>query len=169
MERFTAPTEETSEESAGLPRPPSICGCGKDVAVTLANIRHIRRHNSDRRPLSEVATWKTTQTGKVIWSSITIKPDYEFYGWHAVCSECFYGRPNQSVQVYTDNQARIAWTWFLAVMTKDTELPMFQKRLKDVTEEQEQRWLEIVNREAHRTGNPDAIPAEYRIQEIWHR
>ena len=36
-----------------------------------------------------------------------------------------------------------------------------------VDEEEQERWLIIVNKEAKRTSTPQAIPDEYKLKEIW--
>ena len=36
-----------------------------------------------------------------------------------------------------------------------------------VDDEEQERWLIIVNEEAKRTDTPSAIPDEYKLKEIW--
>jgi hypothetical protein len=59
-----------------------------------------------------------------------------------------------------------AWMWFIGRTTKDSKTPLFQNDIGIDLDAQEQ-YLQIVNFEAHKFGMPDAIPAEYKIKEIW--
>ena len=56
-----------------------------------------------------------------------------------------------------------AWRYFLGKWWKHQ---IFLAR-DPVDAEEEERWLIIVNKEAKRTGTPEAIPDEYKLQEIW--
>jgi len=59
-----------------------------------------------------------------------------------------------------------AWLWFLAVTTTGSRnfSGTFAKR--DVPDEVAERYLEIVNTEAHKNNQPEAIPEEFRTA-IW--
>lgn len=61
-----------------------------------------------------------------------------------------------------------AWMWFLATITKDSKTisGIFDSSL-NIDIDQQEKYLHIVNHEAHRLSRPDAIPEEYKLQEVW--
>lgn len=60
-----------------------------------------------------------------------------------------------------------AWVWFIAMYTEGSKNcdGMFRKR--DVDAGTEERYLHIVNHEAHKAGLPGAIPDEFKLREVW--
>jgi hypothetical protein len=59
-----------------------------------------------------------------------------------------------------------AWQWYIAFSTKDTQFAMFQNAL-DATDQEADDYIEIVNREAARLNQPDAILPEHKISLYW--
>jgi hypothetical protein len=59
-----------------------------------------------------------------------------------------------------------AWMWFIGRTTQDSNVSLFQDNIGIDVDTQE-KYLEIVNFEAHKYGNPAAIPKEFRLEEIW--
>lgn len=63
---------------------------------------------------------------------------------------------------------RAAWRWYVAITTKGTTLECFQGAL-DVTAEQEDEFLLIVNQEAKRLNQPNAIDDRHKLVSVWGR
>jgi hypothetical protein len=61
-----------------------------------------------------------------------------------------------------------AWMWFLGRITKDSKNfdGLFSSH-QDIDLETQERYLHIVNHEARNANEPDAIPDEYKLQEVW--
>jgi hypothetical protein len=60
-----------------------------------------------------------------------------------------------------------AWMWYIGQNAKGTSMDgLFDSSLKVDLETQE-KYLHIVNHEAHRVNNPDAIAPEHRLREVW--
>lgn len=56
-----------------------------------------------------------------------------------------------------------AWVWFIHGHSKME----FGTLEKDLTPEQEEKYLHTVNHEARRMNMPDAIPDEFKLKEVW--
>lgn len=61
-----------------------------------------------------------------------------------------------------------AWMWFLNRITEDSKnlSGLFDSNGSYTLDEQE-KFLHIVNHEAHKYSTPDAIPGEYKLKEVW--
>ena len=61
-----------------------------------------------------------------------------------------------------------AWTWFIAHIAQGSKnmTGLFDDSL-DATVDQQERWLHLVNHEAREANQPDAIPEQYRLAEVW--
>lgn len=55
-----------------------------------------------------------------------------------------------------------AWMW---AVKRFSGMDLFGA--EDVSPEQEDRYLEIVNKEAYIAQNPDAIPAQFKLASVW--
>ena len=62
-------------------------------------------------------------------------------------------------------EIRQAWMHWLPKFW-DMDLP-FKADQPEVTPDQEEAWLILVNQEAKRTNTPEAIPDTHKLQEIW--
>lgn len=60
-----------------------------------------------------------------------------------------------------------AWMWFNRVICAGSNLEGVFGKGERPDPDIEERYLFIVNEQAHIYDTPDAIPDEYRIQEIW--
>lgn len=56
-----------------------------------------------------------------------------------------------------------AWTWFIGQHCGD--MGLFERQ--DIPVELQEKYLHIVNHEARKYDNPDAIPDEYKLAEVW--
>ena len=61
-----------------------------------------------------------------------------------------------------------AWMWFIGQTARDSEnfSSIFDSG-SPVTLEQQERYLHVVNHEAHKANMPEAIQPEFRLQEVW--
>lgn len=60
-----------------------------------------------------------------------------------------------------------AWRWFIARTTQDTSMSGLFQSSEVMSMEQQEKYLHIVNHEAQRLNQPDAIPSEYKLAEVW--
>lgn len=90
---------------------------------------------------------------------------YSYDGWRTWCADCHSGEPrNSGPSRFTPEQCRKAWMW---MFSKIEDFPINLGRVEPLTHEQEEWCMRIVNEEARRTGNPDAIPDEFKLVEVW--
>ena len=157
---FDRPEESVSTD---IPRPDDVCACGQPVGIRLVSV-----HRGDGKLIlksfSEVGYSKSSE-GHVNWSSLKLHAPWIFDHWVNECWDCYHRATKPEPSRYTENQARMAWTWFLGKITAGTGYAIFQHR--QATPEQEERFLLIVNQEAKRLNQPDAIPEEFRLREVW--
>jgi hypothetical protein len=60
-----------------------------------------------------------------------------------------------------------AWMWFIGRIAKGSNLDgLFSDKLNIDVDTQE-KWLHLVNHEARANNEPDAIPDEYKLAEVW--
>ena len=60
-----------------------------------------------------------------------------------------------------------AWMWFIGRTTQDSKkIQLFQKRT-DIDTKTQEKYLHIVNEQAHIYGTPEAIPDEFKLAEVW--
>lgn len=59
-----------------------------------------------------------------------------------------------------------AWMWFIGETSKGSSMSGIFDR-KDIPVETQERYLHIVNHEARSANEPDAIPDEYKLAEVW--
>lgn len=61
-----------------------------------------------------------------------------------------------------------AWMWFLGRITEESEnfAGIFESG-GDISITEQERYLHVVNHEAHKYSTPEAIPEEYRLPEVW--
>lgn len=61
-----------------------------------------------------------------------------------------------------------AWMWFIRHIAKGSKnLDSIFSDQGPATLEQQEKYLHVVNHEARKYNQPDAIPAEYRLAEVW--
>lgn len=60
-----------------------------------------------------------------------------------------------------------AWSWFTKVICCDAKNPMMRRTPPAIDAETQEKYLHIVNHEAHKYGMPDAIPEKHRLKEVW--
>lgn len=60
-----------------------------------------------------------------------------------------------------------AWRYWTPIF-HGQDLPFASNTLEaEVSEEQAEQWLMLVNREAHRSKMPEAVPDQFRLKEVW--
>jgi hypothetical protein len=60
-----------------------------------------------------------------------------------------------------------AWMWFIGRMCKGSKLDgLFCEKL-DIDIETQEKYLHMVNHEAKAAGEPESIPDEYKLAEVW--
>ena len=61
-----------------------------------------------------------------------------------------------------------AWLWFIGRTTKDSANfnGLFESG-SPVSLEQQERYLHVVNHQAKAAGQPEAIPEEFKLREVW--
>lgn len=60
-----------------------------------------------------------------------------------------------------------AWMWFIGRYSQDSILGGLFDEKSPVDIETQERYLHLVNHEAKAANNPEAIPDEYRLAEVW--
>lgn len=68
--------------------------------------------------------------------------------------------------VEAPREIQLAWKWLIAKTTADTGMAMYQQ-YGNVSDELAERYLHIVNHEAERTGQIDAVPDELKLRAVW--
>lgn len=64
-----------------------------------------------------------------------------------------------------------AWAWFIGLVASDgcnEQLAGAMPR-REISLEQQERYLHIVNHEAWQQGSPESIPDKYKLEEVWGR
>ena len=59
-----------------------------------------------------------------------------------------------------------AWMWFIGRIGGDMGASLFGSK-PDLDLATEERYLHLVNHEAHKYGTPEAIPDEFKLVEVW--
>jgi len=73
---------------------------------------------------------------------------------------------NPAPPVKCPDEIRLAWCWYIGMSTKDTNVELYQGHL-GAAPDLADRYLHIVNHEAHRLNQPEAIGAQYKLKEVW--
>ena len=61
-----------------------------------------------------------------------------------------------------------AWWWFIGIITVDADNPAMKLGSSEpISIELEEKYLHIVNHEALKANNPDAIPDAFKLAEVW--
>ena len=60
-----------------------------------------------------------------------------------------------------------AWMWFINQSAKGTTLDGLFDEHGAIDIPTQEKYLHVVNHEAHKYGAPEAIPEEYKLQEVW--
>ena len=60
-----------------------------------------------------------------------------------------------------------AWMWFIGRTTVGSSMAGLFDSRSDIDIEQQEKYLHVVNHEAHKYDMPEAIPDEYKLQEVW--
>lgn len=70
--------------------------------------------------------------------------------------------PPKPLETHCPPEISAAWAWFIKLHSG------YDFGAKpNVGPELQERYLHLVNHEAHRLNNPDAIPDEYKLKEVW--
>ena len=75
----------------------------------------------------------------------------------------------EPVELTTDcpPDVEAAWRYWTPIFHGQA-LPFASNELEaEVSEEQAEQWLMLVNREASRTKMPEAVPEQFRLKEVW--
>lgn len=61
-----------------------------------------------------------------------------------------------------------AWMWFIGRMAKGSQnMDGLFDGFGDIDLVTQEKYLHVVNHEAHKHGQPEAIPKEYKLAEVW--
>jgi len=60
-----------------------------------------------------------------------------------------------------------AWVWFIGRTTQDSKKMQLFQKTPDIDTKMQEKYLHIVNHEAHKYGMPESIPEEFRLREVW--
>jgi len=60
-----------------------------------------------------------------------------------------------------------AWMWFIDRCAEGSSMAGLFDSRSDIDIEQQEKYLHVVNHEAHKYDMPEAIPDEYKLQEVW--
>ena len=60
-----------------------------------------------------------------------------------------------------------AWSWFIGVCARGSKNLEGACTVPDITPEQQDKYLHLVNHEAMRLKMPDAIPDQFKLAEVW--
>ena len=82
------------------------------------------------------------------------------------CSGCYVGERPNGRRRFTNDEVRAAWRWLFGEQLRDAANETLAKTFKPVpvTDEQRDRYIEIVNYEADRTNQIDSVPEKYRVE-----
>lgn len=155
--------EEAPGDDLGKMVPPAYCKCGNRTTIALANVIKTKSGDTLTGPISNYSFY-----GK--GGRLELKGGLEFSHWSTFCTPCWVGveAPDHESE-YTPEQARYAWRWFAGVLSKAAEgnpLGGLYTAV-ELTQEQQETALLIVNKEAKRTHCPESVPEEYRLLEVW--
>jgi len=142
--------------------PPSACNCGERTVVGLMTVVNTNTGRLMTGAASDFCT-HDEKTGRIE----DLKRHLQFRHWTSYCADCYVGNKTPGPRKYTDEQCRVAWKWFIGEMCSGSKSMGSLFKPIRLTDEQRDRAIEIVNYEAHRTGEPDAIPDEYKLAEFW--
>jgi len=93
---------------------------------------------------------------------------YSLLSFDGFCIHCWDGRGEEGRRTYSDDMTRKAWQWFIGYMAKDSDaMSGIFKHGDNLTLDQQEEFIEVVNREAKRCNIPSAIPDEYKLTEVW--
>ena len=148
-----------------IPKPSDNCKCGQPCVVRHVVV--VNQNTGERREgaASEYLFWKHTHKGQTDWDTLEEKGNWVYQDWINYCTGCWTTAKKDGLRKYTDDQVRVAWRWLIGELSKDSEsMPFKQIKLNN---DQRDTAIEIVNYEAHRTNQPEAIPAEYKLAEVW--
>lgn len=141
---------------------PSHCRCGSRAVIALATVLNRNTGRLSTGAASEFCGRDNNNNPNGL-----LQDWYELREFRGYCADCYEGFKQPGPRKYTDKQVRYAWQWLLGeVSSRSPTLGPQFKRIS-LTDEQRDRAIEIVNYEAHRTHQPDSIPQEFRIAEVW--
>ena len=149
----------SKEPSFGLP--PGSCGCGKPAQVSMLTAVNQNTGDAVTGAASEMCYY-----GK--GGVMEMKSQYSFQHWESYCRNCWVGTKASGNRTYTDLEVRTAWLWFMGRIcagSKNFE-GIFQEKGPIPIENQE-GYIVIVNNEAKRCNEPDSIPNEYKLSQVW--
>ena len=140
----------------------ATCKCGKDSAITLFTVVNTRNGEIKTGGASEFSEYG--KDGNCTWK---VRSGYRLQSSQGYCADCFAGDGPCPPSSYSPEATRKAFRWLLGETLRDSESPMaglFPPL--EVTSDQRDKCIEIVNHEAKRVNEPDAIPDEYKLPEV---
>jgi len=156
--KISVEQKTTNEPSFGFP--PDSCLCGEPAKVSILTVM-----NENTGELITGAASELCFYGK--GGVMELKTKYAYEKWNSYCPSCWSGIKPPGERTYSDSEVRTAWLWFMGKISSGSENIGGIFKEKHATLEQEDYYLLLVNREAKRTGTPDAIPEEYKLKEVW--
>lgn len=141
--------------------PPEDCRCGCKAVVSLITV--VNTNNGQLKTGAASEFCGRDNNNNPNWQ---LMDWYTFRHWSSYCQACWAGEKPQGQRKYTDDQVRVAFKWLLGEMNTKGGMDMGFSKV-NLSNEQRDRAIEIVNYEAHRNGQPFAVPDEYKLAEVW--
>jgi len=139
------------------------CKCGRPSIIALATVANINTGKISVGAASEFCGRDKEKRPNRI-----LQDRYALQSFDGYCAGCWEGRGVEGKRTYTDEIVREAWMWFIGYIAKDSEtMSGIFNQGGDIPIEDQERYVEVVNREAKRCNNHNAIPDEYKLAEVW--
>jgi len=151
--------KESKKDFNGIPP----CNCGRQSVIAIAGVINVNTGEYKSGAASQFCG-RTKENN----SNYILQPRYSKQSFDGYCAECWSNLPKTGRRTYSDDLVRTAWMWFIGYMAKDSEsMAGIFSSDKEYTVDQKEEFLMVVNHEAKRCNQPDAIPDEYKIAEVW--
>jgi len=139
------------------------CRCGKKTAIAIATVANI--HNGQ---ISVGAASEFCGRDKERRPNKILLPHYALQDYKGYCTDCWHQSKAANTRTYDSDLVRKAWMWFIGRISQGSENfgGLFSSEGNIPLEAQEE-YLMIVNKEARRCNNPESVPDEYKITEVW--
>jgi hypothetical protein len=155
--------EETKSEARKDFNGTPICSCGRQTIVALATV--VNKHTG---AMKTGAASEFSNRDKEKRPNGVLQDHYSLIEFRGYCARCWDKYKEPGLRTYDDDLVRNSWQWFLGQTTRDsTAMGSLFSSGSVVTIEKQEEYLEVVNREAKRCNNPEAIPDEYKLAEVW--
>lgn len=140
--------------------PIGLCNCGAKAVTRLAEVRSTRDGLLERGPFSDYGK-ADVRDGRTLWDSATLFGGFQFERWIETCGACFYGHAQRSHTPAPEHVAA-AWRWLIRQWGG---VSIFDDETTEAS--QVDAHLELCNRQAHHSKNPEAIPPKCWLDHVW--